>query len=168
MPGNNLRDDLPTELRFTRNGPLSDVCGQMVVFDRRDAAIHGGLAEQLDTTVSKLSIRLNSAEKECSFFSFSNIWPEFELPPAIDAVFSLIARATLKQFARKLPGFDSSSPSVSEFPAYQEIRWVDGHLEVRLPASPLSMMLRMAGLQEQRYAPAWLKGVEVWLLPPRE
>jgi hypothetical protein len=150
---------------------LSNIFGQMIVLDRRDAAFRSRLAEQLRTTVGKLSIRLDSAEKECSFFSLSNIWPEFELPPAIDAVFSLIARAALKQFARKLPGFDSSSPEhlYQNFLAgISEIRWVDGRLEVRLPASPLSMILRMTGLQEQRYAPAWLKGVEVWLLPSRE
>jgi hypothetical protein len=150
---------------------LSDIFGQMIVLDRSDVVLHRRLAEQLGTAVSKLSIRLNSAEKECSFFSLSNIWPELQIVPAIDAVFSLVARAALKQFARKLPGFDSSSPEhlYQNFLAgISEIRWVDGRVEVRLPSSPLSVILRMTGLQEQRYTPAWLNGVEVWLLPPRE
>jgi hypothetical protein len=30
------------------------------------------------------------------------------------------------------------------------------------------LILRIAGLQQQKYAPAWLKGSEVWLLPPQE
>lgn len=105
------------------------------------------------------------------YFSLSGLWPEFELDSKLESFSTLVSHAALRHFSRKLFGFQSSSPGhiYENFLAgVSEIRRARNHLEVRLPQSPLSMVLRMAGLQEQRYALPWLKGMEVWLLPPQE
>jgi hypothetical protein len=144
---------------------------QVFVLDRNDDSLQGQLAQQLDLTREQLTRRLNSSEDQYSYFSFSRFWPNFELAPSLDCMFSLIARAALKHFARKLCGFEASSPDYLHqnfLSGVSEVRWIDEHVEVRLPTCPLSLILRMAGLQEQKYVPPWLKGSEVWLFPPRE
>lgn len=112
-----------------------------------------------------------SPERQDNFFSFSNVWPEFDPGPLLDSIFSLIASAALKHFARKLPGFRSSSPEYlyqNFLAGLSGIRWTRERLEVRLPNCPLSLILRMTGLQQQVFELAWLKGIEVWLLPCQE
>lgn len=149
---------------------LGHIAGSVAVLHPSDDSIQCQLAGQLGLTREKLASRINASEKHYPFFSFSHIWPDFELDPVLDCTFSLIARAALKHFARKLSGFESSSPDHlyrNFLSGLSEIRCMDQHLEVRLPASPLSLILRMAGLQEQKYVPIWLKGPEVWLLPPQ-
>jgi len=106
-----------------------------------------------------------------SYFSLSGLWPEFELDSKLDSLFTLVSRAALRHFSRKLFGFESSSPGYiyeNFLSGISEIRRAGDRLEVRLPQSPLSMILRMSGLQDQRYVLPWLKGMEVWLLPQQE
>jgi hypothetical protein len=149
---------------------LTDFVEHTALTDSSDAAL-ARLASRLGLTRDQLMIRLDSSEKQYSYFSFANAWPEFEAASSLDCAFSLVARAALRNFARRLPGFGFSSPEhlYQNFLAgLTEIRWIDGRLEVRLPPSPLSVILRMTGLQEQKFAPTWLKGAEVWLLPPQE
>jgi hypothetical protein len=105
------------------------------------------------------------------YFPLSGLWPEFELDSKLETFSTLVSHAALRHFSRKLFGFQSSSPGhmYENFLAgASEIRRARNRLEVRLPQSPLSMILRMAGLQEQRYALPWLKGMEVWLLLPQD
>jgi hypothetical protein len=141
------------------------------VFHPSDDSIQCLLAGQLGLTREQLANRINASEKHYPFFCFPHIWPDREFDPVLDGTFSLIARAALKHFARKLSGFEASGPEhlyQNFLLGLSEVRNSDQRLEVRLPASPLSVILRMAGLQEQKYVATWLKGSEVWLLPPQE
>jgi hypothetical protein len=150
---------------------LSNAADRVAVFPPGDASIPAALAEQLGLTREQLASRISASEKDYPYFCFSSIWPDFELAPVLDCTLSLIARAALRHFARNLFGFEASSPEYlfqNFLSGLSAIRSIDQRLEVRLPASPLSLILRMAGLQEQKYVPSWLKGSEVWLLPPQE
>ena len=163
-----LSESLASLAGFSR---LSHIAGRVTVFHPSDDSIQCLLAGQLGLTREQLANRINASEKHYPFFCFSHIWPDRELDPVLDGTFSLIARAALKHFARKLSGFEASGPEhlyQNFLLGLSEVRNSDQRLEVRLPASPLSVILRMAGLQEQKYVATWLKGSEVWLLPPQE
>jgi len=153
------------------SSPLRQVADRVAVLRSCDDSTEEQLAGQLGITREQLTLRLSAPQHHFPFFSFSQCWPDFELDPLLDCTFSLISRAALLHFARKLFGFEASSPDHLQqnfLSGLSEVRRIDQRLEVRLPASPLSLILRMAGLQQQKFAPAWLKGSEVWLLPPQE
>jgi hypothetical protein len=144
---------------------------RVTVLARGDDSNQVQLTVQLGLTREQLAVRVNSSEQHYSYFCLSHDWSEFELDPVLDCTFSLISRAVLKHFARKLSGFEASSPDhlyQNFLSGLSAVRCIERRLEVRLSASPLSLILRMAGLQEQKYVPTWLKGLEVWLLPPQE
>jgi hypothetical protein len=156
--------------RMNSTLPLT-LAGRIATLDGSNDPICAQLSAQLGLTRDQLMNRINSSEKHLTYFSFANAWPDFSPDAALDCTFSLIAHAVLRNFARRLPGFDSSSHEhlYQNFLAgLTQVRWLDGHLEVRLATSPLSVILRMTGLQQQKYAAAWLKGTEVWLRPPQE
>ena len=153
------------------SSPLKQVADRIAVPRRCDDSTEEQLAGQLGITREQLAFRLTAPQRHYPYFCLSQYWPDFELDPALDCTFSLISRAALRHFARKLLGFEGSSPDhlhQNFLSGLSEVRCIDQRLEVRLPASPLSLILRMAGLQQQKYAPAWIKGSEVWLLPPQE
>jgi hypothetical protein len=153
------------------SSPLHRVVAHIAVLHRSDDSTQEQLAKQLGLTPQQLEFRLDSAQQHYPYFCLSHSWPVFELDPALDCTFSLISRAALRHFARKLFGFEASSPEhlyQNFLSGLSEVRRVDQRLEVRLPSSPLALILRIAGLQDQRYSPTWLKGSEVWLLPPQE
>jgi hypothetical protein len=138
---------------------------------RIDHSTREQVGKLLGLNRSQLAFRLGSAQQHYPYFSLSADWAGFMLDPFLDCTFTLLSRAALRHFSRKLFGFESSSPDhlyQNFLSGVSEIRCMDGRLEVRLPASPLSLVLRMAGLQEQKFAPSWLKGLEIWLLPPQE
>lgn len=101
--------------------------------------------------------------------------PEDELPTYVaagerfDPVLILLARAGLKLFARKLLGFEWSSPEY----LYQNFlagrgfvtRYAD-HLRVELPPVPLRLVLGMTGVNGQRLFLPWLDPPEVRLVLP--
>jgi hypothetical protein len=151
--------------------PLNQAAEQVAALRRCDDATAEQIASQLGITREQLAFRRSAPERHLPYFCLSRFWPDFELDPALDCTFSLMARAAFRHFARKLFGFEASSPDhlfQNFLSGPSEVRRIDQRLEVRLPASPLSVILRMAGLQDQKYSPKWLKGSEVWLLPPRE
>jgi hypothetical protein len=129
------------------------------------------LAAQLGLTLQQIAFRLNSAQQHFPYFVLSEVGTDTETDANLECLSTLVSRAALRHFVRKLFGFESSSPDhiyQNFLSGLSEIRRKDQRVEVRLPASPLSLILRMAGLQEQKYAPSWLKGLDVWLLPPQE
>jgi len=138
---------------------------------RMDEPTEEKLASDLGLVRSQLTYRLESAKQQFQYFSLAAIWPGFEVDPHLDCTFTLVSRAALRHFSRKLFGFEFSSPNhiyENFLSGLSEIRRAGERLEVRLPQSPLSLILRMAGIQDQRYVLPWLKGMEVWLLPPQE
>lgn len=150
---------------------LKRTAAKLSVLPRKNDQDCARLASRLGLTLDQLADRIAAGEGQAPYYSLLRISPGFALHPGLDCTFTLIARAAMKSFARKLFGFAASSPEhlYRNFLAgLGEIRRREGHLEVRLPASPLSLILRMARLQEQRISPSWHKGTQVWLLPPRE
>ena len=108
---------------------------------------------------------VSSAQGNAAYLSLSSIFPEIHLP--LDCFCSLLAHAALKGFARRLPGFESSSFEYLHerfFAGLATIRSTPDQLRVRMPAGPLSVVMRMAGLFEQRFSLPWWKGREVCLL----
>jgi len=139
--------------------------------NRIDEVTKEKLAMELGLSVPQLTLRLDSPQEHFPYLSLATNSSGFHPNSELDCFFTLVSRAALRLFSRKLFGFESSSPEHifhNFLSGVSEIRRIGEHLEVRLPQSPLSMILRMAGLQNQKYAPSWLKGLEVWLLPPQE
>lgn len=150
---------------------LNQVADRFAVLRRCDDSAEEELARQLGITSEQLAFRLSAPQRHFPYFCLCQFWPDFEPDPVLDCTLSLISRAALRHFARKLFGFAASSPDhlyQNFLSGLSEVRRIDQRLEVRLPASALSVILRLAALQDQKYSPKWLKGSEVWLLPPQE
>jgi len=162
-----LSNSLSSRIEMSSFSQVLDVS----VLNRRKDVTKEKLATQLGLSAPQLTFRLDSAQEHFPYFSLASHSPDFHPNSQIDCFFTLVAHAALRLFSRKLFGFESSSPEhifQNFLSGVSEIRRTGAHLEVRLPQSPLSMILRMAGLQDQKYAPSWLKGMQVWLLPPQE
>jgi len=127
------------------------------------------LAERVDA--EELNLGPPPGEQDAAYFSFTGVWPDLTLPEAFDAVWSRVAYAALRHFARRLPGFGASSPEhlYQNFLAgVSELRNLEERIEVRLPACPLGVVLRFSGVGSETYQLPWLKGREVCLLPPTD
>jgi hypothetical protein len=112
---------------------------------------------------------LGSSEQEVAYFSFANLWPDFDL--TLDLFGVLLSRAALRHFARRLMGFQTSSPEHlyrNFLEGAGAVRNLPGRIEVELPRSPLLLVLQLSGLTRQSYTVPWLEGKEVCLLPPKE
>lgn len=158
-----LNDSLASRVDFSALRSAADECLVAHPQDAAQLAACSGLSE------SRLRILLSGTAQELAYFSLRAFLPDS--PASLDDTFALIARSVLRDLARRLFGFELSSPEY----LYQNflagtgsILCRDEALEVRLPASTLSLILRMAGLQQQKFQPPWLQGREVWLLPPQD
>jgi hypothetical protein len=150
---------------------LHQILPSVPAFHLIDDATKEELGAQLGLTRQQLTVRLNAAPQHFPYFFLSGLVTDLEIDPDLDCLSTLVSRAALRHFVRRLFGFESSSPDHicrNFLSGLSEIRRIDQRLEVRLPASPLSLVLRMAGLLEQKYAPSWLKGMEIWLRPSQE
>ena len=108
---------------------------------------------------------------DLAYFSLAGLRPEAQVHTGLDLTWSLMARAALRHFARRLPGFESSSPEhlYQNFLAgVSTVRTALDRIEVRLPHSPLAVILRLSGVWDQTYTLPWLHGVEICLQPPVE
>jgi hypothetical protein len=146
-----------------------DVVEECAVADPRDPAQLVRLADKCGLSAARLQTLLAATEQELAYFSLRTVAPD--LDERLDDTFSLVARAVLRDFSRRVFGFDLSSPEYlyqNFLAGLGSVLCRDEALEVRLPASPLAVILRMAGLQQQKFQPPWLKGREVWLLPPQD
>lgn len=112
---------------------------------------------------------LRSCDQEFAYLSCGSLWPEFDID--LDLFSTLIARAALRQFARQLMGFQSSSPEHlcrNFLEGIGTVRNRPERIEVELPRAPLFIVLQLSGLVQQTYTVPWLEGREVCLLPPGE
>jgi hypothetical protein len=146
-----------------------EVAEELAVVHREEPAQVARLAGQCGLSTARLNTLLAASEPELAYFSLRSVAPD--LDEKLDDTFSLIARAVLRDFSRRLFGFDLSSPEY----LYQNflaglgtVLCREEALEVRPPASPLALIVRMAGLQQQKFQPPWLKGRDVWLLRPQD
>ncbi len=109
-----------------------------------------------------------SSAAEFNYFSC----PESEAcdDAALEMMIVLLSRAAIRNFARRLLGFQASSPTFI-FQNFLEgvttVRNLPGRIEVELPPSPLSVVLEMSGMARQSFTIPWLGGREVCLLPPQ-
>jgi hypothetical protein len=113
--------------------------------------------------------QLTSADE--AYYSLADLWPEARLPHDLDAGCSLIANSIIRHFARRLFGFHSSSPEhlYQNFLAGTGALVVSAdRLEVRLPRSPLTIILQLSGVANQTYAMPWLNGRNICLHLPSE
>lgn len=84
----------------------------------------------------------------------------------VDLTWSLVARALMRAFARRMMGFDQSSmPYLYQnfLAGTSTIHVQQDLIEVRLPCSPLHTVLRMAGVDGQSYALPWLNNTQITL-----
>jgi len=112
---------------------------------------------------------LRPCDQEFAYLSCVSFWPGFDID--LDLFGTLIARVALKQFARRLMGFQSSSPDHLCRNFLEGLGTVHDRperIEVELPRPPLYMVLQLSGLARQTYTVPWLEGREVCLLPPGE
>lgn len=129
------------------------------------ALLAGNLAS---SDLASLSGACQSSPADGDYFS-AGAWADVSIPPAIDLAASLLARAVLKQFARRLLGFHAASPEH----LYQNflagtgaIRVKPMRIEIQLPQSPLAIVLQLSGAWNQTYVVPWLREREICLLPP--
>jgi hypothetical protein len=151
------------------HGELKNLAGRVLIADPEQTGWQETLVNHTLVTTDNLSRALASAEPEFASLSLSSAWPEASLPPFLDLTATLVARAVLKHFARRLMGFPSSTPEY----LYQNflsgaaaIRCAPEKIEVQLPQAPLSMILRVSGVSGQSYRLPWLNEKEVCLLSP--
>jgi hypothetical protein len=109
-------------------------------------------------------------EEHIDYFGVANIFPELQVDTDRDSSWSRIAAAVLRNFARRLPRFAHSSPEYlfhNFLAGTCFVRSATGRIEVRLPQSPLAVVLHIAGAYGTLSLP-WKEGVEICLLTPTD
>ena len=135
----------------------------------RDAGVEEELAGEFHVPLSRFTRALRPPAEDLAYFSLLNVFPQIQ--PEFDLTWTLVSRAILKHFARRLIGFDMSSPAY----VYQHflagtgfVRDSGERIEVELPSSDLSIILRLSGLLNETYVLPWIEGREICLRPPEE
>jgi hypothetical protein len=150
---------------------LQNNADRVISFDRQDQCGCTALAEELKMSRERFCRLTRPVDQDLAYFSLSGLWPKVALNPALDLILSVVARAALKHFAGRLMGFEASSPEYlykNFLAGTGTVRVVLEGLQIELPRSPLSLVLRLAGMQRQSYALPWQEGREICLLPPQE
>ncbi len=170
-------DVLGERLRTLLLGPAlarlrdSAVCRQ---YARSVVTLNSGVEADVSHAGLKVRPRLRvgrGADHALEYFALSYCLPGLALSAAQDTMWSLVARAVLKDFARRLIGFEASSPDhlFTNFLAGMSSVHVTPHrLEVLLPSSPLAVVLRLSGLYAQPCALPWRERREICLRAPAE
>jgi hypothetical protein len=117
----------------------------------------------------KYAQMVRPSEREFSYFSFANLWPDVD--SSFDLLGVLLSRTVMREFARHLMGFQASSPEHlyrNFLDGIGTLRSQPERIEVELPRSPLLLVLQLSGLTRQTFTLPWLEGKEVCLLPPKE
>ncbi len=108
--------------------------------------------------------RLKNAEKDLRYLQlYKHNQPMFEQFD-FELTLSLIARTVIRSFARRLPGFDQSSPEYlyqNFLTGTSTVVAQVGLLEVQLARCPLHLVLRIAGMHAQHYTLPWRDDMQV-------
>ncbi len=115
--------------------------------------------------------RARPSEPEIAYFSLGGQQPPLVTNAAFDLAWSAAARAVFRAFARTLLGFrDNSTPYLWEnfLGGIGQVQVGRDSIDVRLPLSPLRMMLRLAGHGNMTYTVPWLGDVEIRVRLPEE
>ncbi len=150
---------------------LQEFAGRVLVLPIGNKAAIADIAEETGIQPNRLLRASEPVEGELEQFSLRGLLPDLEVPSACDLEWSLVARAVLKNFARRLIGFEASSPDYlfrNFLAGMSSVRSVPGKLEVQLPSSPLSVVLRLSGAYAQTCTLPWLKEKEICLRAPSD
>lgn len=110
------------------------------------------------------------SQEERNYLSIGEVFPELAADSDADTIWSRIALAIVRQFARQLTGFAQSSPEYifrNFLAGTSSVRRAADRIEVRLPQSPLEVVLRISGAYRS-YTLPWHPGVEIWLRAPSD
>jgi hypothetical protein len=124
------------------------------------------LPEHLIEMLSRYLSRPRLAAAELSYFSLTDNDLGIMASEGFDLVWSLMARALMKEFAARLMNFGWSSAEYLSRNFLEGISAVEvesGRVDVRLARAPLHIMLRIAGMDEQSYTVPWLNDTQVTL-----
>ena len=150
---------------------LVSQAGRVVAVDSIETFSWEGLATELCAKPGQLARAARPASQDLAYFSLAGLRQELEMDAGLDLTWTLVARAALRHLARRLYGFDSSSPQYlyeNFLSGVSTVRMTTGRIEVQLPAGPLAIILRMSGVWDQTYTLPWLPGTEICLRPPVE
>ncbi len=150
---------------------LQPFADELISFVTDAAHMYDGLAGSFGVSPERFARLVRSPANDLEYFSLLDRWPGVALDPPLDLALTLISRCGLQIFASRLMGFESSSPEH----LYQNILVGTGtirsspeKMEVRLPRSPLFIVLRLCGMHEQSFRLPWLEESELCLLPSEE
>lgn len=134
------------------------------------ADVNAALRIVLDavTNRSAENIQDDLEGQHCDYFAIGEVFPELQLDADRERSWSYLAAQLLRNFARRLPGFSRSSPEYifqNFLAGAAQLRVDENRIEVRLAQSPLSVVLRIAGMYQNLALP-WREGVEICLLAP--
>ncbi len=145
--------------------PLSEMAEMLAAAD--EAAAMRVVAETMQARGDEDPAE-GALDEHLDYFEIGRVFPELELDAERERAWSRMAAAVLRNFARRLPGFGRSSPEYlfqNFLAGTSSVRRAAGRIEVRLPQSPLVVVLRMAGAYRTLTLP-WREGVEICLLAP--
>jgi hypothetical protein len=129
-------------------------------------SIHAGTLGPRRTRIEKLT---PPAEQELCYFSLKDVAPLWQWPVDFELNWTLFARAILQNFARKLIGFEASTPEYlfkNFLAGLGTIRIPPGKIEVQMPESPLTVLLQLSGMYGTPFLIPWLGEKEICLLAP--
>lgn len=124
------------------------------------------LPQHLTEMLGQYLLRRRPAAAELSYFSLMDSDPCVIADESFDLFWSLAARALMKEFAARLMNFGWSSAeylSRNFLEGMSTVQVESGRVDVRLARSPLHIMLRIAGMDEQSYTVPWLNDTQVTL-----
>jgi hypothetical protein len=124
------------------------------------------LPEHLIEMLARYLSRRRPAAAELSYFSLMDSESAIINDEGFDLVWSVVARALMKEFAARLMNFGWSSAeylSRNFLEGMSTVQIESGRVDVRLARAPLHIMLRIAGMDEQSYTVPWLNDTQVTL-----
>ncbi len=132
---------------------------------RLAAGLEDPLAEETawPPYAAPISAALTPAEREYLHLGLANA--------ALDEALNAVALQTLRAWTRRLPGFhDCTLPFLYEnfFAGHGSVVMTSEGLEVRLPAAPLRLVLRLAGTDGATFEIPWGRARRVVLHLPQE
>jgi hypothetical protein len=148
---------------------LSRRAARVLSFESANTFSWEAVAGEFSARPEQLARASRPAAPDLAYFTLRGPGGETLIDAALDLTWSLAARAAVRHFAGRLPGFASSSAEhlYQNFLAgVSTVRTTSELIEVRLPQCPLSIVLRLSGAWDQTFALPWLDGRQVCLLPP--
>ncbi len=108
-------------------------------------------------------------EQELAYFLMPRPAMDQQWSTAFELAGAVIARAVLQHFARRLFGFEGSSPEYlyqNFLAGLSSMRISPSQIDVHMPESPLRVLLHLSGMYESPFHLPWLGEREIWLLAP--